>query len=177
MSGLRKPQSHHNVNLWIVPLKMSLAALLLFAITMTPDMLAAYHVIHLPNWFTMGGIDDARAILGAMLGCVSTVLALTLLRGPAGVVHGGESLRPEAVVPFCAGLGYPDDHRSVHGGFHLRVSCVPGDPSGHAQLIYSAGIINNELVCGPDGVRLPRFLQSQGCDVNSKPRRGWPYCG
>ncbi len=100
-----------------------------------------------------------------------------LLSGPAGVVHGGESLRPDAVVPFCAGLGCPCDHRSVHGGFHLRVSCVPGDPSGHAQLIYSAGIINNELVCGPGCVRLPRFLQSQGCDVNSKPRRGWPYCG
>ena len=66
----------HNVNLWIVPLRMSLGAVLLFAATMTPDMLAAYHVIHLPDWFTMGGIDDARAILGAMLGCVSTVLAL-----------------------------------------------------------------------------------------------------
>src|SRR6202041_3854663 len=66
----------HNVNLWIVPLKMSLAAIVLFGITITPDMLAAYHVIHLPDWFTMGGIDDARAILSAMLGCVSTVLAL-----------------------------------------------------------------------------------------------------
>ena len=70
----RRPR--HNVNLWIVPLKMSLGALLLFAITLVPDMLAAYHVIHLPEWFTMGGIDDARAILGAMLACVSTVLAL-----------------------------------------------------------------------------------------------------
>ena len=68
--------TRHNVNLWLVPLKMSLAAVLLFAITMTPDMLAAYHYIHLPNWFSMGGIDDARAILAAMLGCVSTVLAL-----------------------------------------------------------------------------------------------------
>jgi uncharacterized membrane protein len=70
-----KPSSG-NVNLWIVPLRMSLGAVLLFAITMAPDMLAAYHVIHIPNWFTMGGIDDARAILSAMLGCVSTVLAL-----------------------------------------------------------------------------------------------------
>src|ERR1700730_1648939 len=76
MSGFRLTSSSHNVNLWIVPLKMSLAAIVLFAITITPDMLAAYHFIHLPNWFTMGGIDDARAILGAMLGCVSTVLAL-----------------------------------------------------------------------------------------------------
>ena|ERR1700688_3781119 len=69
-------QSRHDVNLWIVPLKMAAGAILLFVLTITPDMLAAYHFIHLPNWFTMGGIDDARAILGAMLGCVSTVLAL-----------------------------------------------------------------------------------------------------
>ena len=66
----------HNVNLWRVPLQMSIAALALFALTMVPDMLAAYHVIHLPTWFSMGSIDDARAILSAMLGCVSTVLAL-----------------------------------------------------------------------------------------------------
>jgi uncharacterized membrane protein len=68
--------SKSNVNLWIVPLKMSLAAVLLFGITMIPDTLAANHIIHIPDWFTMGGIDDARAILGAMLGSVSTVLAL-----------------------------------------------------------------------------------------------------
>jgi len=76
MAGFRLTSSSHNVNLWIVPLKMSLAAIALFGITITPDMLAAYHVIHIPDWFTMGGIDDARAILSAMLGCVSTVLAL-----------------------------------------------------------------------------------------------------
>jgi uncharacterized membrane protein len=76
MAGFRLTSSSHNVNLWIVPLKMSLAAIVLFAITIIPDMLAAYHVIHIPDWFTMGGIDDARAILSAMLGCVSTVLAL-----------------------------------------------------------------------------------------------------
>src|ERR1700722_15916445 len=76
MSGFRLTSSKSKVNLWIVPLKMSLAAVLLFAITMIPDMLAAYHIIHIPAWFSMGGIDDARAILSAMMGCVSTVLAL-----------------------------------------------------------------------------------------------------
>ena len=76
MSPFRLTSSSHNVNLWIVPLKMSLAAIVLFGVTITPDMLVAYHVIHIPDWFTMGGIDDARAILSAMLGCVSTVLAL-----------------------------------------------------------------------------------------------------
>ena len=69
-------ESRHNVNLWFVPLKMSGAAVLLFALTLTLDTLAAYHRIHIPDWFTMGSIDDARAILSAMLGCVSTVLAL-----------------------------------------------------------------------------------------------------
>jgi uncharacterized membrane protein len=43
---------------------------------MIPDVLDAQGIIHLPVWLTMGSIDDARAILAAMLGCVSTVLAL-----------------------------------------------------------------------------------------------------
>src|ERR1700723_844680 len=76
MAGFRFVSPKSNVNLWLVPLKMSLAAVLLFAITMVPDMLDAYHVIHIPGWFAMGGIDDARAILSTMMGCVSTVLAL-----------------------------------------------------------------------------------------------------
>jgi uncharacterized membrane protein len=76
MPSSRNRKTHHNVNLWVVPLLMSLSSVALFGLTMIPDMLAAYNVIHLPDWFTMGGIDDARAILGAMLGCVSTVLAL-----------------------------------------------------------------------------------------------------
>jgi uncharacterized membrane protein len=39
-----------------------------------PDILDKYGVIHIPSWLTMGGIDDARAILSAMM--VATVLAL-----------------------------------------------------------------------------------------------------
>ncbi len=65
-----------DVNLWRIPLKFSLASLVLFGLTMIPDVLDARGAIHLPEWFTMGGIDDARAILSAMLSCVSTVLAL-----------------------------------------------------------------------------------------------------
>ncbi len=76
MPPLRFRQPPYNINLWIMPLKMSLAAVALFVLTMIPDMLAVYHFIHLPDWFSMGGIDDARAILSAMLGCISTVLAL-----------------------------------------------------------------------------------------------------
>ncbi len=65
-----------DVNLWRIPLGFSLASFALFGLTMIPDVLDARGVIHLPDWFTMGSIDDARAILSAMLSCVSTVLAL-----------------------------------------------------------------------------------------------------
>jgi uncharacterized membrane protein len=68
--------SRSHVNLWRIPLLLSLAAVALFGLTMIPDVLDSKGVIHLPSWFTMGGIDDARAILSAMLGSVSTVLAL-----------------------------------------------------------------------------------------------------
>ncbi len=65
-----------DVNLWRIPLRFSVASLILFGLTMIPDVLDARGVIHLPEWFTMGGIDDARAVLSAMLGSVCTVLAL-----------------------------------------------------------------------------------------------------
>ncbi len=65
-----------DVNLWRVPALLTGSAVVLFGMTMVPDVLDAYGVIHIPVWLTMGSIDDARAILSAMLGCVSTVLAL-----------------------------------------------------------------------------------------------------
>lgn len=72
----RRLHPHAAVNLWRIPLLLTLGAVTLFGVTMIPDVLDAFHVIHLPVWLTMGSIDDARAILSAMLSCVSTVLAL-----------------------------------------------------------------------------------------------------
>ena len=63
-------------DLWRVPFIMCLAAVALFIVTVTVDREAARGVVRLPAWISVGGPDDARAILGAMLGAVSTVLAL-----------------------------------------------------------------------------------------------------
>src|SRR5262252_4519483 len=63
-------------DLWRVPFIMCLAAVVLFIVTVTVDREAARGVVRLPGWISVGGPDDARAILGAMLGAVSTVLAL-----------------------------------------------------------------------------------------------------
>ena len=71
-----KLRSQRDINLWRIPLQLSLAAVALFAITLVPDILDKYGVIHIPAWLTMGSIDDARAILSAMMGAVATVLAL-----------------------------------------------------------------------------------------------------
>lgn len=71
-----KLRSQRDVNLWRIPLRLSFAAVALFGLTLIPDILDKYHVIHVPSWLTMGSIDDARAILSAMMGAVATVLAL-----------------------------------------------------------------------------------------------------
>jgi uncharacterized membrane protein len=71
-----KLRSQRDINLWRIPLLLSLAAIALFGITLIPDILDKYGVIHIPSWLTMGSIDDARAILSAMMGAVATVLAL-----------------------------------------------------------------------------------------------------
>jgi uncharacterized membrane protein len=71
-----KLRSQRDINLWRIPLQLSLAAVALFGITLIPDILDKYGLIHIPSWLTMGSIDDARAILAAMMGAVATVLAL-----------------------------------------------------------------------------------------------------
>jgi uncharacterized membrane protein len=71
-----KLPSQRDVNLWRIPLLLSLAAVGLFGLTLIPDVLDKYGVIHIPSWLTMGSIDDARAILSATMGAVATVLAL-----------------------------------------------------------------------------------------------------
>jgi uncharacterized membrane protein len=74
---LLKLPSQRDVNLWRIPLRVSLGAIALFGVTIVPDVLDNYGIIHIPSWLTMGSIDDARAILSAMMGSVATVLALT----------------------------------------------------------------------------------------------------
>ena len=71
-----KLRSQRDINLWRIPLQLSLAALALFGLTLVPDILDKYGYIHIPSWLTMGSIDDARAILSATMGAVATVLAL-----------------------------------------------------------------------------------------------------
>jgi len=71
-----KLRSQRDINLWRIPLQLSIAATVLFGLTLIPDILDKYGFIHIPSWLTMGSIDDARAILSAMMGAVATVLAL-----------------------------------------------------------------------------------------------------
>src|SRR5208337_742922 len=59
-----------------VPFAIASAILVLLAATLTLDWYASAGVLALPPWLSVGNIDDARVILGAILGAVSTVLAL-----------------------------------------------------------------------------------------------------
>ena len=48
-----KLRSQRDINLWRILLQLSLAAVALFAITLIPDILDKYGVIHIPSWLTL----------------------------------------------------------------------------------------------------------------------------
>jgi uncharacterized membrane protein len=79
-----------------VPFAIATAVLILLAITLTLDAFAGTEGLH--GWLSVGNVDDARAILGAILGAVSTVLALifsvTLLVFSMAVSQFGPRLMP-----------------------------------------------------------------------------------
>jgi uncharacterized membrane protein len=59
-----------------MPIILSLFACLIFAVTLAIDFAAFRGAFTLPVWLSVGNADDARALLGAIIGAVSTVLAL-----------------------------------------------------------------------------------------------------
>src|SRR5499427_4741540 len=80
------------------PFAIAAAILVLLTVTLTLDALEFSGRIAIPSWLSVGGVDDARAILGAILGAVSTVLALifsvTLLVFSMAVSQFGPRLMP-----------------------------------------------------------------------------------
>jgi len=59
-----------------IPFTFVVAAVVLLAVTLAIDQAAYVGMLRLPGWFSVGGPEDARAVLGAVIGAVSTVLAL-----------------------------------------------------------------------------------------------------
>jgi len=59
-----------------IPFCLSLFSCLFFAVTIALDAKVFRGAFTLPTWLSVGNIDDARALLSALLGAVSTVLAL-----------------------------------------------------------------------------------------------------
>src|SRR5271157_2120921 len=81
-----------------IPFAMAGVAIVLLAVTLTLDSLLDARLTQRHPWLSVGNIDDARAILGAILGAVSTVLALifsvTLLVFSMAVSQFGPRLMP-----------------------------------------------------------------------------------
>ena len=85
-------------NLMPVPFSIATTVLIAFGVTFTLDLFDSAKWISLHPWLSVGNIDDARAILGAIMGAVSTVLALifsvTLLVFSTAVSQFGPRLMP-----------------------------------------------------------------------------------
>src|ERR1700758_794096 len=95
-----------------IPFAITSAILLLLAATLTVDSLEFSGRIVLPPWLAVGNVDDARAILGAIFGAISTALALifsvTLLVFSMAVSQFGPRLMPyflrERAMQIALGL-------------------------------------------------------------------------
>lgn len=79
-------------------LRICIAFCILFALTLFIDIQVKHGLLTLPNWFSIGDIDDARTVLSAIIGAVSTVLGLVfsvvlLVLSVAGSQFGPRLLR------------------------------------------------------------------------------------
>src|SRR5580692_6316445 len=63
-------------NMWLIPAIESLAAVALFAITLTIDEAAFHGEVRLPSWVISGSPDAARQILSSLAGSLITVVGV-----------------------------------------------------------------------------------------------------
>jgi uncharacterized membrane protein len=63
-------------NLWLIPAIESVAAVGLFALTLSIDQGASRHAITLPSWVISGSPDAARQILAALAAAIITVVGV-----------------------------------------------------------------------------------------------------
>jgi len=63
-------------NLWRIPVGICIVVLFVFSITIGIDTAADSGRILLPHWLSVGGYEDTQSLLSAIMGAVSTVVAL-----------------------------------------------------------------------------------------------------
>jgi uncharacterized membrane protein len=63
-------------NLWLIPAIESVAAVGLFALTLSIDYAASRHAVTLPSWVISGSPDAARQILAALAAAIITVVGV-----------------------------------------------------------------------------------------------------
>jgi len=63
-------------NLWLIPAIESLAAVALFAVTLSIDEAVSHGVLWLPSWVISGSPDAARQILSSLAGAIITVVGV-----------------------------------------------------------------------------------------------------
>lgn len=63
-------------NLWLIPVVETLAAIALFAVTLTVDRAAFHGSIRLPDWVISGSADAAREILSSLAAAIITVVGV-----------------------------------------------------------------------------------------------------
>jgi uncharacterized membrane protein len=63
-------------NLWLIPAVESVAAVALFAVTVSIDEAASHGSLRLPSWVISGSPDAARQILSSLAGAVITVVGV-----------------------------------------------------------------------------------------------------
>jgi uncharacterized membrane protein len=63
-------------NLWLIPAAESVAAVLLFVVTLSVDRTAFHHQLALPAWVISGSPDAAREILSSLAAAIITVVGV-----------------------------------------------------------------------------------------------------
>ena len=107
-------------NLWLIPAVESVAAVVLFAVTLRIDQAAGHGDIRLPPWVISGSPDTARQILSSLAGSIITVVGVVFSIMIVTLTLASQQFGPRMLRTFIRDRGSPADPRDVRRDVLLR---------------------------------------------------------
>ena len=107
-------------NLWLIPAAESVAAVLLFVVTLSIDRAAFHGELTLPSWVISGSPDAARQILSSLAAAIITVVGVVFSIMIVTLTLASMPVRAADAAHVHQGPRHPADPRHVRRDVLLR---------------------------------------------------------
>ena len=157
-------------NLWLIPAIESLAAVALFAVTLSIDEAVSHGALRLPSWVISGSPDAARQILSSLAGAIITVVGVVFSIVIVTLTLASQQFGPRMLRTFIRDRGAQVTLGTFVATSSTRCSLISiGSVRAHLSVTVALALTASTSACSSTSTTWPSSPQSSPAS-----RTTWP---